>query len=260
MKIYIMTDLEGPAGVSRWVQTREGETPEKRAAMRLLTGEVNAAIDGILDVAPHADILAWDGHGSGGGLIFEELHDAARVVLHGVGMGSPHHLDATFDAVYFVGQHAMAGTPNAPLCHTYSSRTIEWYTLNDEPVGEIGCFSAMAGAFGVPVCFLSGDDKACAEARAIIPEIVTVDTKQGLGLELAVHLSHRRSCDIIRAGAAQAIRKSKSIPPYIINGPSEPKIRLQDGADLKPLINHGMEQLDDQTVILKRDSLLKLFM
>jgi D-aminopeptidase len=42
-----MTDLEGPAGVNRWIQTREGETPEKAAAMRLLTAEVNAAIKGI---------------------------------------------------------------------------------------------------------------------------------------------------------------------------------------------------------------------
>ncbi len=47
MKIHIMTDLEGPAGVNRWIQTREGETPEKAAAMRLLTAEVNAAIKGI---------------------------------------------------------------------------------------------------------------------------------------------------------------------------------------------------------------------
>jgi hypothetical protein len=48
MKIYVMTDLEGPAMVSRFAQTRgQSETPElKRQAMQLLTGEVNAAVDG----------------------------------------------------------------------------------------------------------------------------------------------------------------------------------------------------------------------
>ena len=46
MKIYILTDLEGPAMVSRFNQTRE-EGPQKRTAMKLLTWEVNAAIDGI---------------------------------------------------------------------------------------------------------------------------------------------------------------------------------------------------------------------
>jgi D-amino peptidase len=153
LKIYLMTDLEGPAGVNRWAQTREGERPEKTAAMYLLTGEVNAAIEGILDVTPDAEVCVWDGHGSGGGLIFDALHSHARVVLHGQGMGAPHHLDATFDALLFVGQHAMAGTQDAPLCHTYSSRTVQHYKLNGVLVGEIGCLAAMAGRWAFRRCF-----------------------------------------------------------------------------------------------------------
>src|SRR5438132_2214711 len=105
-----MTDLEGPAGVNRWIQTREGETPEKLAAMKLLTAEVNAAIDGILDVAPGSEVLVLDGHGFGG-IVFEEIHPAAQVIMHGVGLRSPFGLEAAHDAVFFVGQHAMAGTP-----------------------------------------------------------------------------------------------------------------------------------------------------
>lgn len=65
MKIYILTDLEGPAMVSRFNQTRE-EGPQKQTAMKLLTWEVNAAIDGIRDIAPEAEIVVWDGHGNGG--------------------------------------------------------------------------------------------------------------------------------------------------------------------------------------------------
>jgi D-amino peptidase len=180
LKIYMMTDLEGPAGVNRWTQTREGEGPEKTAAMRLLTGEVNAAIEGIHDADPAAEVIVWDGHGTGG-LIFEELHVGAQAVMHGRGMGAPHCLDGTFDALFFLGQHAMADTPNAPLCHTYSSRRVQYYKLNGSLIGEIGCVAAMAGVMGIPTVFLSGDDKACAEARALIPDIVTVQTKQGLG-------------------------------------------------------------------------------
>src|SRR4051812_19097965 len=115
MKFFIMTDLEGPAGVNRWVQTREGETTEKAIAMRLLTAEVNAAVDGIRDADPDAEIIVWDGHGGGGGLVFEQLHPDMSVIMHGQGMGAPHHLDTTFDGLFFVGQHAMAGTPNGPL-------------------------------------------------------------------------------------------------------------------------------------------------
>src|SRR5581483_8035437 len=108
MKIYMMTDLEGAAGVNRWIQTREGETPEKAAAMRLLTAEVNAAVTGILEADPDADIVVYDGHGSGG-IVFEEICPQAQVILHGRGMRTPYGLDPTFDALFFIGQHAMAG-------------------------------------------------------------------------------------------------------------------------------------------------------
>jgi D-aminopeptidase len=104
LKIFIVTDLEGPAGVNRWVQTREGETLEKTAAMRLLTGEVNAAVDGILDAAPHAEMVIWDGHGDGG-LVFEAIHPKASVVMRGAGNSALQCLDSSFDALYFVGQH-----------------------------------------------------------------------------------------------------------------------------------------------------------
>jgi hypothetical protein len=49
--------------------------------------------------------------------------------------------------------------------------------LNGCPIGEIGCLAAIAGAMEVPTVFLSGDDKACAKAAALNPQMVTVATK-----------------------------------------------------------------------------------
>ena len=78
LKIYILTDLEGVAMVSRFSQTRE-EGPQKQApAMRLLTQEINAAVDGILDVDADAEIVVWDGHGTGGIEVLE-FHPEAKV-------------------------------------------------------------------------------------------------------------------------------------------------------------------------------------
>ena len=176
MKAYIMTDLEGVAGVQRWAQTRE-PGPLKEQAMRLLTAEVNAAVDGVLDVAPDADIVVWDGHGNGG-LDVEQLHPAARLIPRGP-ISPPYYLDEGFDALYFVGQHAMAGTPDAPLSHTYSSRSIDYYKLNGVAMGEFGCRAALAGTLGIPTVFLSGDDKAVAEAQALIPALHGASVKQG---------------------------------------------------------------------------------
>ena len=81
MKIYILTDLEGVAMVSRFSQTRE-EGPQKQAAMKLLTQEVNAAVDGILDVDADAEIVVWDGHGTGG-IDALAFHPKAKLIARG---------------------------------------------------------------------------------------------------------------------------------------------------------------------------------
>jgi len=258
VKIYIMTDLEGPAGVNRWIQTREGETPEKAAAMRLLTAEVNAAIEGIYQSDPGAEIVVYDGHGAGG-LVFEEMDPRAQVILHGQDMKLPYNLDPSFDALFFVGQHAMAGTPNAPLCHTYSSRRIEYYKLNGRFIGEIGCLAAIAGAMGVPTVFLSGDDRACAEAIALHPQIVTVPTKQGLGIELALHLSAARARQAICAGAVWAIRLLPTIAPVLIQPPYELEIRVLEGCSIATYLQAGMQQRDERSVSRRGEDLLALF-
>jgi D-amino peptidase len=254
----MMTDLEGPAGVHRWVQTREGETLEKAAAMRLLTAEVNAAVEGIHQSDPEAEVIIYDGHGSGG-LVFENIHPRAQVIMHGQGMRIPYNLDSTFDALFFVGQHAMAGTPDAPLCHTYSSRRVEYYRLNGSFIGEIGCLAAIAGSLGVPTVFLSGDDKACAEAEALHPQIVTVPTKQGLGIELALHLSAPRAHQAIREGAARAVQRIPTISPVLIHPPYELEIRVQEGCSIESYLKSGMQPLDERTVTRRSEELLKLF-
>lgn len=251
MKIYIVTDLEGPAGVNMWRQTREGPTPENLAAKHLLTQETNAAIDGILDAEPDCDIIVMDGHGSGG-LIYEELHPSARYIMHGVrDAGYDSFSDvASYDALMFVGQHAMAGTPAAPLCHTFSSKTIEYYKLNGQFIGETGYIAAQFGHQNVPTIFLSGDDKACAEAKSHIPQIETVATKEGLGVQFALHLSAETARHRIRSGATQAIRRINDIAPFQIQGPCTLEIRVLEGVDIENWVKSGKyEKVDDRTVV-----------
>jgi len=261
MKFYIVTDLEGPAGVNLWAQTREGPTPANHAAKQLLTAETNAAVDGILEAAPGSEIVVNDGHGSGG-LIFEELHPAVKSLMHAVNEERANTFAdaASYDAILFVGQHAMAGTPNAPLCHTFSSRSIEYYKLNGQLVGEIGCIAARFGELGVPVIFLAGDDKACAEARMHIPEIVTVATKEGLGIQRALHLSAITARQHIREGAARAVQKMKEIKPYHIDPPYVLEIRVLEGINIDNWAKRGdYEVVDSRTVRRRAASINGLF-
>lgn len=258
MKIYIITDLEGPAMVSRFSQTRDPESPEKPIAMKLLTWEVNAAVDGILDVDPEAEVIVWDGHGSGG-IDLLEFHPKAKLIARGP-IRPPYYLDESFDALFFVGQHAMAGTEAAPLAHTYSSKTIEYYKLNGIFMGEFGCRAAMAGTFGVPTAFIAGDDKAVAEAQALIPNIVGVATKQGLALELAIHLSPQRSQELIRLGAAEACRRLPEIAPYALDPPYEQEIRVKEGASIQGYLARGAEKVDERTVVKRAENICDLFL
>jgi D-amino peptidase len=231
-----LTDLEGPAGVWLWRQTREGEGPAKTAAMRLLTGEVNAVTDGILEGDPGAEVLVWDGHGSGG-LLYEELHPHLLYLPGQVPLLTALRRDVA--ALYFVGQHAMAGTPDAPLCHTYSSLTVAEYRLNGQPAGEFGCRAALAGELGIPTVFVGGDDKTVAEARALVPAIVGVETKVGLGIQAAMHLSHPDSCRRLRLAAADAARRAFSIAPYRVPGPYQLRVEVLAGHEIDGYLARG---------------------
>ncbi len=251
-----MTDLEGVAGVQQWQQTRESG-PSNQQAIRLLTAEVNAVVEGIMDAEPLADMMVWDGHGSGG-IDVEYLHPGARFIPHGP-VAVPYFLDEGFDALFFVGQHAMAGTPNAPLSHTYSSRTIEYYKLNGILMGEFGCRAALAGSLNIPTVFISGDDKVVAEARALIPGIYGAVVKEGRGIESAIHLSPLRARMVLRQVAAEATRHLDRIPPLIIQPPFELEIRLLPNVDITAYRrSRQFEQIDERTFVMRSDSLKEM--
>lgn len=257
-KIYIMTDLEGAAMISQWNQSRKEEsTPELYAVSRkLLTGEVNAAVDGILDAVPDAEIIVWDGHGDGG-IDILDFHEDARLITRGP-IKAPYYLDNTFDAVFFVGQHSMAGTKGGNLCHTYSSKTVEYFKLNGMLVGEFGARSFMAGALGVPVVFISGDDKAVAEAKALVPGIHGAVVKQGFDTELALHLSPEAARELIRKTAAEAVRDIKNIAPIKMDPPFELEIRVYKDVSIDGYLKEGAVKLDDRTVVFHADDICKL--
>ncbi len=255
MKIHMITDLEGPALISRFNQTRDVTPEDKIRWMRLLTGEVNACIDGILDFDCDAEVIVWDGHGSGG-IVEEEFHRDAKLIARGP-IRPPYSLDETFDALMFVGQHARAGTDGV-LCHTYSSKSIEYYKINGVELGEFGCRALMAGTMGVPTIFIAGDDVAVEEARELVPNIVGAAVKQALGRELAIHLSHAAACELIRERATEACERVGEIEPYFFEGPYTQEIRYLEGVGIQSSLDAGWEFVDNRTVRKTSDDICEL--
>jgi D-aminopeptidase len=133
---------------------------------------------------------------------------------------------------------------------------VEHYTLNGVPIGEFGLLAAMAGTlFGVPTAFLAGDDKAVAEAHALVPELVGVTTKVGLGLEAARSLAPSRARALIQSGAAEACRRVQAgrIPPVRLPPPYHLEVRVLLGqeASLKSYLQRGASQSDERTAVLE---------
>jgi D-amino peptidase len=253
MKFYILTDLEGVAGVDHFHQTRTREIPPKLAGMKQLAKEVHACAEGIRSVYPSADIDVLDGHGPGG-LLEEDLVGCKYMRL------SPNEKHINFsgyDGLFFVGQHAMAGTVNAPLCHTYSSLAIQYYQLNGLFIGEFASRALVAGMQGVPTLFLSGDDKAAWEALNFVPQIETAITKYGTGLESARHLDSADACRLIRDGAARATRRIDTIPPYQgITAPFVFEARYYEPQD--PSSRPEVHWIDERTYRIETSDILKL--
>ena len=113
MKVLMMTDLEGVAGVVSFTSQTYHDGKYYDEARHLLTGEINAAVDAMVAVGVE-DILVSDGHGPGA-VFFPTLHDPAKL-LHGRPPCSRVTRDAVFQAYlekrYFHTDHADAHSSN----------------------------------------------------------------------------------------------------------------------------------------------------
>src|SRR6476659_10304928 len=134
---------------------------------QLLTGEINAAVDGFL--AGGADeVLVWDGHDGSQTLSTLTVHPKARLLMGG--LGASMMMERRFAAVAYVGQHSRADVRGGIMAHSYSSLGIQNMLLNGKPVGEIDVIAAMAGHFGIPVIMLSGDNDDADALRQLVPQ------------------------------------------------------------------------------------------
>jgi D-amino peptidase len=246
VKVFMITDMEGVSGIFDFdLQCTPYVSPRWAESQKLLTGEANAAVDGLL-AGGATEVVVWDGHDSGQSLSALDIHPAARL-LTGRPVSPTLQLDASYSAVIFVGQHAMAGARNGILNHSYSSASIQNIWVNGMRVGEIGGRVLLAGSFGIPVVMLSGDAAACEELRALVPQAECAEVKSGVSGSAGFMLPHRRACALIREAARRAVKRLSDFKPYRINGPVEVKVEFTTRyvATFRP--QKGVEQLDQRT-------------
>lgn len=230
MNVLISVDIEGIAGVFHPEQTRAGNGEYERAR-RQMTEEANAVIRGAL-AGGAQQIVVNDSHGSFRNLLPDLLHPAARMVL-----GKPRVLGMMggvakdIDAVMMVGYHSRAQTRGI-LAHTINSFAFSCVWFNGVALGEAGIYGALAGEYGVPVIFGSGDDVFIEETKPLFPHAHFAEIKQAHGANSGDSLSPQQACTLLEKTAQEAVQavKSKPLPPYRIEAPLQCRLQVQTPA------------------------------
>ncbi|MGD0226719.1 MAG: M55 family metallopeptidase [Terriglobia bacterium] len=257
LKVLMITDMEGVDGIfDSELQCIPNKSPRWEESRKLLTGEINAAVEGLLEGGA-TEVVVWDGHASGENLSTLDIHPKATL-LSGPGVPGALLVDSSYSAEIFIGQHAMAGAEKGILAHSESSEGIQNYWVNGIRVGEIGLEVMHAGAFGVPDIMLAGDTAACEEIKALVPNAECAEVKSGVSRTGGYSLSHPAACALIREKAALAVRHLSEYKPYRTAVPVELKIEYTTrGTPTEPRPN--FERLDDRTWVTRGKDFMEVY-
>ena len=234
MKLYIVADMEGATGITHRDQLLDPGGERYRAGCRMLTGDVNAVVEGAVAEGVES-VLVSEGHAHMRNVLVEELHPAAQVV-RGPAQWSQKPLcqvaglSEDFDLGVFVGFHSRAGTPGGLLAHTWAGAVVHRLSINGHEAGETYINAALLGAQGVPVGLVCGADELAAEAQADLPGVGVAVLKHTMGRQLAACWGPKRTAPLIREAAAEAVRRHRAgaFQPLRVASPSRVDIEVKD--------------------------------
>ncbi len=214
MRIYISSDMEGATGVAvrKHVDPASNEYTRFR---RLMTGDVNAAIDGAF-AGGATEVLVNDGHGPMTNILVEEL-DARAHLISGDNkqLCQMEGVDRGFDGAFLVAYHSREGGTDGTLNHSFMSRFVEELRVNGRVLGESGVNAGLAAAFAVPVLLVTGDDKVGAEARECIPGVQTVTVKTSVNRHVSDVFPPKKTAELIREAARSAAERLQKERPRV---------------------------------------------
>ena len=225
-KFMIAVDLEGCACVVGIPNNGLGREENYRFACAQAAREATAAARALFD-AGAGEVFVWDNHGTGVNLPYSELDERCKIVLgNGFGKRFP-GLDESFCGILLIGYHARDNTVGSTIAHTYSSMTYQSIAIDGREMGEMEIDASVAGTFGVPLLFVSSDDKAVDQAKRSFPWIESVVTKHSFSFNGAISLHPTAACDAIYRAVTKAVSRIDEMKPYELHGPHQVKIRFK---------------------------------
>jgi D-amino peptidase len=260
MRVFVTVDIEGIAGVVHSEEGAQGN-PEYERARRLMTQEANAVVAGIYDADPEASVTVADVHGPYRNLISEDLDERATLSRGKPKMmGMMDGVEHGYDVAMFVGVHGRAGSAPAVLSHTFTGAILD-VAVNGRSYGELGLNAAVAGAHGVPVVLVAGDQAVVEETRALLGErVVTVQVKESRAHMAAESVHPKVARAWLRDAAARALRDRLAVPPLRVATPTTVEVTLARPvyADLAAMID-DVARVDGRTVRFTRADMLNAY-
>lgn len=258
MKILISADIEGISGIVDFEQT----SPKGRdyeSARRLMTREVNTIIESAFEYGAD-EVIVSDSHHNNTNILIEELSPRATLISGSYQpLSMMQGIDSSIDAVFLVGYHARAGIQEAVMDHTYTFR-VTHVKINDKPMGEAGINGRIAGSFGVPVVFASGDKKAIMCAKEELNNPVGVVVKDSISRTAAKIYPFSIVKERLKVGVSEAMKNIKSFKPIIEKSPVklEVSFTISNMAEICLLIP-GVTKKDGRTVIYTGKEFIEVF-
>jgi D-amino peptidase len=249
VRIYLSVDIEGVAGVVDARSTSKGQGDYERYRA-LMVGEANAAVAGAFDAGATA-VVVNDSHDSMDNLVPMDLDPRAEVIL---GRPKPRSMvtgidDGSYDLALFVGYHAGGGDAPGVLAHTYSWDLFWAVRVNGERVSEAELNAMVAGAFGVPLGLVTGDQTICAVVQQRLPGVHTLAVKHSIGFSVARSVHPTVAQERIRVAARDAVAAVSSFTPYRPPAPYALEVDMvsQKGADAGLLVP-GTDRIGPRTL------------
>lgn len=175
MNVFISADIEGTCGIVADAEANPDMPRDYGTFSQRMTREAAAACRGAL-AAGASGILVRDAHGPARNIDPAGLPEGVNMLKGWT--GDPLVMmsgidEAPYDAAFFTGYHAWAGSGGNPLAHTINGQN-EYILINGRQASEFLINAYTAAYYHVPVVMITGDDAICAYAREIVPAITTV--------------------------------------------------------------------------------------
>jgi D-amino peptidase len=208
VKVYLSVDMEGIAGIAAAEPTRRGDASYP-AAVELMVGETNAAIEGAFDGGAD-EVIVNDSHGEMFNLPAAAMDPRAQLLIGTKPWSMVEGAEGGgFGVALFVGYHARAGHPRGTLGHTYST-DLTLVTLDGRPVGEYGLNALALGAWGIPVGLVAGDDALGDEVAEWLPWAEVVVVKHAIGQRSAQSVHPEVAREQVSAAAKRAVERASA--------------------------------------------------